>query len=343
MNINKKTFVTHILFWIIIFLFYVFASTSSELFEQSLETTVYKFPLLIIAAYAFNDWQVPAYLKQKRYIAFAMSMIFMIILLVFLFRLIGYYHLDKYCAEGPYPLLSLVDFPFYMFSFHFPALIMFFFKTSKEQEQEREKILQLEKEKIATELKYLKGQLNPHFLFNTLNNLYSYVIAKSPKAPDMVLQLSEILDYILYKSQHQFVSLKEEVHTIDNYIALEQIKYGKRLQVTFEKEFSDDHELSVTPLLLLSIVENAFKHGVRDNVVKPIIKIELIQQERQINFNVWNTKSETEINNNNNIDKKGIGLANIQRQLDLIYPNLHTFDIEDSNTSFNLKLTLNLD
>lgn len=341
MNFNKKIIQKHIIFWIVIFLFYVFASSSSELFEQSVETTLFKFPLLIVAAYAFNNWQVPYYLKQKKYLAFVGSMIFMIILSVFLFRLIGYYHLDKYCSEGPYPLISFVDFPFYMFSFHFPALIMFFFKTNKEQELEREKILQLEKEKIATELKYLKAQLNPHFLFNTLNNLYSYVITKSPKAPDMVLQLSEILDYILYKSQHQSVLLTEEVHTIDNYIALEQIKYGKRLQVKFEKKLSNNG-LSITPLLLLSIVENAFKHGVRDSVVKPKIKIELLQLDSHIEFSVWNTKSNTGFSNETDIYKKGIGLTNIQRQLDLIYPKQHTFIIDESDMSFSLKLTLNI-
>ncbi|AXT49710.1 hypothetical protein D1818_02325 [Aquimarina sp. BL5] len=340
MNFNKKIIQMHIVFWIIIFLFYVFASSSSELFEQSLETTLFKFPLLIMAAYAFNNWQVPYYLKKKKYLAFGGSMVFMIILSVFLFRLIGYYHLDKYCSEGPYPLISFVDFPFYMFSFHFPALIMFFLKTNKEQELEREKILQLEKEKIATELKYLKAQLNPHFLFNTLNNLYSYVIAKSPKAPDMVLQLSEILDYILYKSQHQSVLLTEEVHTIDNYIALEQIKYGKRLQVKFEKKLSKNR-LSITPLLLLSIVENAFKHGVRDSVEK--IKIELLQLDSHIEFSVWNTKPNTELSNKTKTYKNGIGLTNIQRQLDLIYPKQHTFKIEEFDMSFSLKLTLNID
>lgn len=341
MNFDKKIIVEHLVFWIVIFLFYVFASTSSELFQQSLENTLFKFPLIIIATYAFNNWQVPAYLKPKKYVAFVVSMIFMIGVLVFLFRIIGYYYLDKYCAEGPYPLISLGDFPFYMFSFHFPALIMYFFKTNKEREKEREKVLQLEKEKIATELKYLKGQLNPHFLFNTLNNLYSYVITKSPKAPDMVLQLSEILDYILYRSQQNSVPLTEEIHTIENYIALERIKYGDRLEIVFEKKLLKNG-ISITPLILLSIVENAFKHGVRDSVVKPKIKIVLTQFNSQITFTVWNTKTAHKYNANENTYKNGIGLINIQRQLDLIYPEKHILEIEESDLSFNLKLTLKI-
>jgi two-component system, LytTR family, sensor kinase len=341
MEINKKIVVNHILFWGIVFIFHLFASTSSDLFQQSLETTILKLPLLIIAAYAFNMWQVPYYLKQKRHLAFVLSMVFMLVVVIFLFRLIGYFYLDKFCASGPYPLISWVDFPFYLFSFHFPALIMYFFITNKEQELEREKILQLEKEKIATELKYLKGQLNPHFLFNTLNNLYSYVIAKSPKTADMVLQLSEILDYILYRSQQVSVRLTEEIQTIENYIALEQIKYGERLQINFKKELLNN-EVSITPLILLSIVENAFKHGVRDSIIKPKINIELLQFDSHIEFNVWNTKNENQHNNETGSYKKGIGLSNIKRQLDLLYPKNHVLEIDEMDLFFNLKLTLNI-
>ncbi|UZO79566.1 histidine kinase [Aquimarina sp. ERC-38] len=235
MPIYKNRVVQHILFWIGIFIFYIFSNASPELLRQSIETTLLKFPLLMIAAYVFNFWQVPKYLVQKKYMAFGISMIAIVLLLTVLFRVSGYYYLDKYCENGPYPFISLQDFPFYMLSFHFPALLMYFYKTNKMQEQEREKIHQLKREKISTELKYLKAQLNPHFLFNTLNNLYSYVITKSPKAPNMVLQLSEILDYILYKSQRTSVGLNEEIHTIENYIALEQIKYNDRLVVNFKK------------------------------------------------------------------------------------------------------------
>ncbi|WP_075341311.1 sensor histidine kinase [Tenacibaculum agarivorans] len=338
----KKKIVQHILFWIGIFLFYIFSSTDPELFEQTVITTLVKFPLLILAAYAFNYWQVPSYLKQKKYISFAVSMLGVIIVLVILFRFIGYFYLDRFCADGPYPLLSLVDFPFYMLSFHFPALLMYFYKVNKEQEIKKEKIFQLQKEKITTELKYLKAQLNPHFLFNTLNNLYSYVLIKSPKAPDMVLQLSEILDYILYKSQHDFVALREEIQIIENYLALEQIKYGNRITISFEKEIQHK-ELKITPLLLLSIVENAFKHGASGSIEKPTINISLKELDSTIEFVVWNTISATKKDNKTDSYKNGIGLSNIQRQLDLIYPEKHELITEETDSFFNLRLTLKID
>lgn len=339
MDIHKRKLLGHFLFWAVFFLFYISSSTSRESFAINVETTLFKLPLLILAAYSFNYWQVPKYLNQKKYVAFAVSMVLIIGLLVILFRIMGYYYLDKFCVDGPYPFLSFEDFPLYMLSFHFPGLILYFYRVNKEQQKEREQLFALENEKVSTELKYLKAQLNPHFLFNTLNNLYSYVITKSPKAPDMVLQLSEILDYILYKSQQKYVSLEEEVKTIENYISLEQIRYGNRLKLDFEKEILKN-TIQISPLLLVSMVENAFKHGVSGSIQKPEVRIKLKQFNKALDFSIWNTKTE----NNNKIDeyKTGIGLANIQRQLDLIYPEKHVFITREENTSFILQLKLKL-
>ncbi|TCI92742.1 sensor histidine kinase [Tenacibaculum sp. M341] len=329
----------HIFFWIGVFLFYILSSTEPNLLEQTVISTLLKFPSFIIAAYTFNYWQVPYYLKKKKYIFFMISVIIVIVILVLLSRVIGYYYLDKFCKEGPYPFISLIDFPFYMMSFHLPALILYFYKTNKEGEIKRERIYQLEKEKISTELKYLKAQLNPHFLFNTLNNLYSFVITKSPKAPNMILQLSGILDYVLYKSQQPYVFLKEEIQTIENYIALEQIKYGDRLNVDFSKNIQNEQQ-HIIPLLLLSIVENAFKHGVSGSVEKPEVKIVLTQTNSIIEFVVCNTKLPAKEVNKTDDYKEGIGLKNIKRQLDLAYFNKHTFEIEELETFFKLKLCL---
>lgn len=338
---DRQKSLKHLLFWVGFFLFYISSSTSRESFTINIETTLFKLPLLIFAAYSFNYWQVPKYLNQKKYVPFAVSMVLIIGLLVVLFRVMGYYYLDKYCVDGPYPLISFEDFPLYMLSFHFPGLIMYFFRVNKEQQKEREQLYALENEKVSTELKYLKAQLNPHFLFNTLNNLYSYIITKSPKAPDMVLQLSEILDYILYKSQQKYVSLTDEVKTIENYISLEQIRYGNRLKMDFDKEILEN-TIQISPLLLLSMVENAFKHGVSGSIQKPEIRIKLKQYNKELDFSIWNTKIEDKNDNKTDNYKTGIGLANIKRQLDLIYPEKHEFIAQEEDTFFSLQLNLKL-
>ncbi len=338
---RRKIIGRHVLFWIVIFAFYLFSSTSSELFKLSLVTTLFKLPLLMIAAYFFNHWQIPMYFEKKRYFTFGISMILVIFLLVVLFRLMGYFYLDRFCTSGPYPLLSFVDFPLYMFTFHIPALTMYFFKSNREQEQERAKNLQLQKDKIETELKYLKSQLNPHFLFNTFNNLYAYVLNQSPKAPDMILQLSDILDYILYKSQSPRVPLFKEVEVIEHYIALEQIKYGDRLRVIFDKN-GDYQHLEISPLILLSIIENAFKHGVRSQIEKPSIHIRLERIEDGIQFQVHNKKVTTLATDYHEKDNPNIGLSNILRQLELIYPKKYTLEIDESEANYNLNLILKI-
>jgi len=187
-----------------------------------------------------------------------------------------------------------------------------------------ERIQLLEKEKLANELKFLKAQINPHFLFNTLNNLYSFVLIQSPKAPDMIMQLSGILDYVLYKSQNKEVALNDEVKTIEHFIKLEQIRYGERLEV--ELKTDGDLSIGISPLILLSIVENAFKHGASGDIDYPKIKIDIREQNQEIHCVVWNTKSQ-HVGEINDAYKVGIGLSNIERQLKLIYPEKQEFSV----------------
>jgi len=210
-------------------------------------------------------------------------------------------------------------------------------ETHQERIKELEHIHQLEKEKMATELKYLKAQLNPHFLFNTLNNLYSYVVTGSPKAPDMILRLSGMLDYVLYKSQNKSVLLQEEIEAIQNFIGLEKNRYGDRLQVDFK--IRGNLTAPVSPLLLLSLVENAFKHGASGDIETPKIEIEIKEENAGIHCLVWNTKSQHQ-GELNDAYKEGIGLSNIKRQLDLIYEDNHELIIVDEARTFSVNLLL---
>jgi len=222
--------------------------------------------------------------------------------------------------------------------FYSPAVLLIAWEAHIDRKLEQERIQQLEKEKLSTELKFLKAQLNPHFLFNTLNNLYSYVVTGSPKAPDMVLRLSGILDYVLYKSQQASVTLKEELEAIENFLALEKIRYGERLEVTYVN--GGDTSARVSPLLLLSIVENAFKHGASGDIESPKIKIDIQEKDKRISCSVWNTKSKHQGELNDEY-KEGIGLSNIKRQLNLVYPDSHQLQIDDEVNSFQLFLNLN--
>lgn len=174
---------------------------------------------------------------------------------------------------------------------------------------------QLLLEKKEAELNYLKAQTNPHFLFNTLNNIYSLARDKSDLAPESVLRLSKILRYMLYETSGDFISMEKELKIIDDYIALEKLRYDESLHITFKKDI-EDLNLGIPPLLLLPLIENAFKHGVAESRDHPYIDMELSVQLQQLNFMIRNSaeplSGQAEVREN-------IGLSNLRRQLTLLY------------------------
>lgn len=331
----KNKVIQHLIFWIALFLTYVLSfGGSGQFFWSNVETTLLKLPFYIVAAYTFNYWQVPRLLKQKRVLLFAISLLFTSFALsagfkVAVFLQSGY---DQNFLNVPSYLTKTL-------MFYMPALMIYAYQTERQRQAEKDRLLLIEKEKSDTELKYLKAQLNPHFLFNTLNNLYSFVVNQSPKAADMVLQLSEILDYVLYKSQAEFVDLQDELRSIENYIALEQIRYGERLKVRLDKPLNLSAQ-KIAPLVLLSIVENAFKHGASGTISEPEIHISIKQNTGRLEFNVWNTKDLQYKGSKNDNYKEGIGLTNIKKQLNLVYPDVHQLLIEENDVHFNFNLTI---
>jgi len=293
----------------------------------------------MLAFYTLKQLQIPHLFDRGRYLYFAFSILVMSIFLYTIWRLNGVWWIDNVRGYNFGAMfLSPVDLLTQTVQFYSPAVLLLAWEAHIDHRKEKERIQQLEKEKLSTELKFLKAQLNPHFLFNTLNNLYSYVVTGSPKAADMVLRLSGVLDYVLYKSQQSSVSLREELDAIENFLELEKIRYGERLEVTYEN--SGNSSARISPLLLLSIVENAFKHGASGDIESPRIEIKITEEAEKINCSAWNTKSKHEGELNDEY-KEGIGLSNIKRQLNLVYPDNHTLNIDDQEDSFHIRLNLN--
>ncbi|KYP14153.1 histidine kinase [Flavihumibacter sp. CACIAM 22H1] len=200
--------------------------------------------------------------------------------------------------------------------------------------KEREK--ELIKEKLSAELQLLRNQINPHFLFNTLNNIYALTRKKSEKAPEVVLKLSELLSFMLYKSSVDTITIQEEIRVLEDYIELEKIRYDKRLSIRFRKEI-DDPSQRIIPLVFLPLVENAFKHGVSETRFDSFIDIDLQLKEGELFFTIENSveKKERELMSGN------IGLYNTQRQLELTYKK-HRLRRSSSLNTFKIQLELNL-
>ena len=202
----------------------------------------------------------------------------------------------------------------------------------REKEAEQEKA----KQRLETELRFLKAQTNPHFLFNTLNNIYALARKKSDDTADVVMKLSKLLRFMLYETQKPFIPIADELKVIESYIELEKIRYNDRLEITFNMTI-DNPETPIAPLILLPFIENAFKHGAGETMYESFIHIEVKLQNEALYFCVENAKSEdTPLS----ISDK-IGLNNIKRQLELLYSE-HILDIENKASTFKIVLQLNL-
>jgi two-component system LytT family sensor kinase len=192
-------------------------------------------------------------------------------------------------------------------------------------------------EKQAAELNYLKSQTNPHFLFNTLNNIYSLSRDKSDLAPESILRLSKILRFMLYETGGEYIAIEKELKIMDDYIALEKLRYDESLQVNFNHDI-ENMKQALPPLLLIPLVENAFKHGVSETRMHPFVDIHLSVQQRQLSFMVRNS---TEFSPEVKGVKENIGLTNLRRQLELLYMD-YKLSVQQSDSVFTASLIINL-
>lgn len=194
-----------------------------------------------------------------------------------------------------------------------------------------------EKQYLETELSFLKSQIQPHFFFNTLNNLYSLTLNKSDAAPDVVLKLSELMSYMLYESNTAYVSLDKEIDYLQNFMDLEQLRFGDRMKIEFEID-GNTELVRVPPLILILFVENSFKHGVKNNLSQITIHVHLRVTAVQLEFEILNPYSD-ELTQTTNA---GIGLKNVKRRLDLLYGNNYELIMNKDNDNFRVALKIPL-
>jgi len=192
-----------------------------------------------------------------------------------------------------------------------------------------------EKQHIQTELSFLRSQIHPHFFFNTLNNLYSLTVRKSDQAPEVVLMLSDLMSYMLYGSDTPTVPLDKEIANLENYIALEKLRFGGRLTLCFEKK-GDTSFLQIPPLLLITFVENSFKHGLKDRMGPVRIDICLRVEKEALLFEVCNPAGPEES------EPGGIGLKNVRRRLDILYEGRYDLQLKRADELFEIKLKIPL-
>lgn len=327
----------HVLFWLCWYLFYAFTyGSNSSRYSVEFIVNLYLLPVRMIYTYAFIYYILPKFLLTKKYTSFAL----LALIHAFLFGVSIWVIVESFfrcfsCILDQGFNLKHLSFVLGTIIINYPivaiASVVIIFKRWYFSQQQS---IVLEKEKLEAELNFLKTQIHPHFLFNTLNNLYALTLIKSDKAPDIVIKLSELLDYMLYNSNDPEVKLQKEINQLQGYIDLEKIRYGDRLNVSFDI-VGDASGKYIAPLILIPFVENSFKHGASQDIFSPFIHIQMHIEEDFLNFNIKNSYSPAKNN-----ATEGIGLKNVQRRLELLYPNTHHLEIFKGSNVFEITLML---
>lgn len=338
--IFRHRFWWHLLFWVVVLVVYwlIYAGIEGQYYEVFI-INLLQLPAKIIGTYSFIYLILPLATQQKKFVTFGGVVLIHFFLYGILIRASLYF-------TNPFPeLYHISKGPFFNFTkiltkttsdYVLPgiAAAIYLFKRWYLDELKNKKLVE---EKIAAELNFLKAQIHPHFLFNTLNNLYALTLIKSEKTPDIVLKLSELLDYMIYKSNDEFVSLAKELEIVEGYIELEKMRYNERLELTYHVN-GEAEKYQIAPLILLPFIENCFKHGASKDRKKPVVHIEIDIEPEMLNLKAVNSMPEKKLTDET--EREGIGLSNVKRRLELIYPGNYELEIKPDNKVFEVDLKI---
>lgn len=330
----KDRALQHFLFWSLSFLILMnVLKVSAEVKRIDLVyTAVFHLPVVLVV-YLNLQILFPWFWERQKYFWYSISVIlltalgsgFYLLLFDYLIDYIfrGYYFIAYYSFWD----ISLY-FAIYLFATSLLRLARGWFRAQE-----------LEKEKTLSELKALKSQVNPHFLFNSLNSIYSLARKESKEVPAKIIQLSDLMRHIIYDSDADFIPLEKEVEMVRNYIELQNLRAQKYNKIQFETVGKIEGN-KIAPLIFLPFVENSFKHGLKSGVKNAYVKIRLEVSGRVLHFEVENSKGEDV--SSIDIKYRGIGIENVKKRLELIYPSLHLLKISNNNHTFKVLLQLQL-
>lgn len=345
---RKNRILLHVVFWMAVWFLtsFVYGYEKQPVFV-ALESNLMLLPVHMIYFYTVTYVIIPKYLLKRKYIKFFIILLLFAVVMPLITRTIDIFlvepNLDAYLKSFGYTWEKVQGTKWERFSnvvYYLNAVkganfVVWFgvaIKFFKSWYQRHHAALQ-------AELNLLKAQIHPHFLFNTLNNLYALTLNNSPKSPEIVMGLSEILRYMLYECNVESVSLKKDVEMLENFILLEKMRYEERLDFNFTKE-GDLEKYQIAPLLLLPLVENAFKHGAGEKLGQAWINIELEIKDKILTFKINNSKPEKL---RPPMEKNGsIGLGNVKKRLELIYPDEHQLKIFEEEDMFAVILKIDL-
>lgn len=345
----KQRYLWHVAFWLFYSLIYAYLSTAfpapSDL-EYSWGMRYWRFwqsqlimlPIKILTTYAFLYWIVPRFILKGDYLRAVLSGLMVLILMSVISRVMTYYVVYPYLyQEFPnYEMISVRRVLYSLLDIASAVTIAATLSLLRRRLDAQRREEELQREKLQSELNFLRAQTNPHFLFNTLNNIYALARKQSEQTAPVVLQLSQLLRFMLYECSEPHIPISREVKVIQDYIELEQLRYNERLQVSFAEDL-DDPATMISPLLILPLVENAFKYGVSETRFDASVNISIQLHQRKLSVHIDNAQAEE-----GQQDREGLGLTGVQRQLDLIYPDKHQLRIQQKSGRHILDLEIDL-
>lgn len=360
MKIDKKRILPHVLFWVVITLLYdsfsVFAyeGNFADFYKTLVLDLLFVTPTDMLGVYVVLYFLIPRFLHRKKYVLFGTFSLIFIFVLVFVIALPIEYYGRLNMFGGFRKEIGIFEFIQRKAVLAVTIKLMIIgiastIKISKHWIKAQQRQQSLQKEKYETELKlkeaelkFLKSQINPHFLFNALNNLYSLTLIKSDKAPEVVLKISALLDYMLYECNDKYILLSKEIESLHNYIELQQIRFGEKAKLNIDIQ-DDTGTHKIAPLLILPFIENAVKHGLSRNIEDGELTIRLRIADEKLFLLVKNPMAESPETDEEDSVHQGIGLRNVKKRLELQYPNRYELKITNENNFYIVELWIKIE
>jgi len=339
--LNKRP-VTHILYWSLFVLIgsFIFSYQQNFPYLFFLINFLVHLPIFLVFTYGVVYYLVPYFLQKRNLINFFVALFFVACTAAFLRILVSryvYYAFFIPKVLHPKEWLSIETYFINLIWIIGPAVVFAMFKYYRDWANTQAIANEAERKHLSSELQVLKAQLNPHFLFNTFNNLYVLALQKSDKTPVVISKMSNLFHYILYECNPIEVSVKKEIKLINDYIELETLRYSDRLSVSFVTEI-EQSEFKIPPMMLYTFVENCFKHGCSNDPGSPWIKLLVKVKDDFFEFEASNSIPPGDCVKNE--IGGGVGLANIRRRLELIYPKNHQLEIRKEDCRFFVRLSI---
>jgi two-component system, LytTR family, sensor kinase len=339
--INKRPGI-HILFWILFVLAgsFIFSYQQNFPYRFYLLNFLVHMPLFLLYTYGVIYFLIPGLLLRRKYVLF----FFVLILLTFLAALLRvlvnrYVYYTLFIPEVLYPE-KWIGADFILINVLWiisPAILFAMFKYYKNWLNSQTLANEAEKKQLASELQVLKAQINPHFLFNTFNNLYALALQKSDKTPEVISRISDLFHYVLYECNSIEVPVSKEIKLIQDYIRLEKLRYSDRLSIKIKSEI-DNPEFLIPSMMLYTFTGNCFKHGCSNDPDSPWIHLSIKVSGNRFEFEASNSVPRILISRKE--QEAGVGLANIRRRLELLYPKNHRLEIRKDNDVFVVRLEI---